>query len=442
MMSVYLSIWGVLCIAFAYMGTGENRGSAGMPLAYFLGLSLIHTPGASVYVNFPRWVEAASWTEAGFAETIVGMVSFFVAVMVGRSQAFNSEPASKTPIVNVLETATLDRLSWIYIGVGISYFMVQSLVVIPSLGAAIATLISLLIVGACLRIWLAQREGNTVKYWLTVAALPLLPVVTLVQNGFMSFGTYWMLAAASFTFAQSKHRTFYLLLAPFLVYFALSIFMNWMAARTEFRQKSWHGNASLEQRIDNANLMFKNFEWFNSEKPEHREVVDSRLNQNIIVGAAVERLTAGAVPYSYGQTLEELLIGLIPRVIWPSKPAVGGKGGAIIEKYSGMAFDELTSVGAGQVLEFYITFGTAGVIAGFLIYGGVLGWLDAKIMMSLRSGDQRTFIMSFMICLAMLQPGNNLLEIVVSVAGSMVTAKIICMLLTTYLYKPQEQFAH
>ena len=57
-------------------------------------------------------------------------------------------------------------------------------------------------------------------------------------------------------------------------------------------------------------------------------------------------------------------MGLVPRALWPDKPAVGG-GGSLVTEYTGIPFEEGTSVGAGQVLEFYVNFGIPGVLAGF-----------------------------------------------------------------------------
>ena len=50
-----LSIWLALALAMMLLGQGGLRRTAGMPLAYFLGLSLIHVPGAAAYLNFPIW---------------------------------------------------------------------------------------------------------------------------------------------------------------------------------------------------------------------------------------------------------------------------------------------------------------------------------------------------------------------------------------------------
>jgi hypothetical protein len=186
----------------------------------------------------------------------------------------------------------------------------------------------------------------------------------------------------------------------------------------------WYQQVGLADRFDRLQQMFTTFQWLDSENPEQRYVIDGRLNQNLLVGAAVERLESGKVSYAHGDTLVTLALGLIPRAVWPDKPAVGG-GGTVVRDYAGMQVAEGTSVGAGQVMEFYINFGVPGVIAGFLLYGYLIGWMDLRIIISLDRADQKGFLLWFMVCLALLQPGGNLLEIVVMAAGSAVAARVL-----------------
>jgi hypothetical protein len=421
-MLTLLAIW--LGVAAALMLVGIQQHSAGMPLAYFLGLSLIHTPGAAVYLNFPNWNTLANWTEMGFYQTVIGMVAFLVGVMTSRYLALGSRSDRLAVVWRPKDLESLDRLALIYLVGGGSYFLLQSFIAIPSVGAIIASLSSLLIVGASLRAWVAHQRGNSFRFWGAVSLLPILPAITMIKDGFIGFGTYWMLAGMSFAFAQSKQRLGYFLISPIVVFVGLSVFVSYMAARTEMRRALWYEHVDIGERALRAVNMFINFQWFDRGNSEQRNVIDARLNQNLIVGAAVERLESGAVEYAYGSTLTAMAIGLIPRALWPEKPQVGG-GGTVVRDFAGMKFLPGTSVGAGQVLEFYINFGTLGVVGGFLLYGWLIGTMDLRIMECLEQGNQKGFLLWYMVCLALLQPGGNLLEIVVTVAGSAVTAYAI-----------------
>ena len=236
------------------------------------------------------------------------------------------------------------------------------------------------------------------------------------------------LAIVSFLFAQSKRRLVYFLLAPAVFFGGLSVFVNYMAARYEFRQLVWHQQASIGDRLSRITDSFQHFEWLDLSNLGHRKAIDLRLNQNEFIGIAVERLELGAVEYAYGGTVAKVAMGLIPRILWPGKPVVGG-GGSVVHDFTGLEFAEGTSFGAGQVFEFYVNFGSLGVIGGFLLYGWLIGRIDLSTIKYLRQGDQRRFLLWFLPGLALLAAGGNLLEIVVGTVSSVIIGYSIGYLL-------------
>jgi hypothetical protein len=78
----------------------------------------------------------------------------------------------------------------------------------------------------------------------------------------------------------------------------------------------------------------------------------------------------------YGSTLSYLGIGLVPRVLWPDKPAVNT--GRWFDTYiahnapEGDAGNCLSQTPAG---ELYWNFGWPGVVSGMLLLGVLVGWL-------------------------------------------------------------------
>src|ERR1700730_10466895 len=84
-MLILLLIWAAIGIAF--MAVGRRQHSAGLPLAYFLGLSLAHVPGAMLYIGADNEDTAAFLTETGFAQTVIGMAAFLFAVVIARFAA-------------------------------------------------------------------------------------------------------------------------------------------------------------------------------------------------------------------------------------------------------------------------------------------------------------------------------------------------------------------
>jgi ABC-type multidrug transport system fused ATPase/permease subunit len=415
-----VAVWAVVAISLMLLSRGF---SAGLPLAYFLGLSLIHVPGAALDLD-----EELEWTRIGFEQTVIGMVAFLIAVMIARYVAFRRsqhQGASlwRPPDFATESVAAMDRLALYYCIIGgVAYFVVLPFAsLVASATAIVSSLGSLMVVGLCLRLWLARECRNWSKFWSTIALLPLLPLATLVQGGFLGFGIYWVLATVCFMFAQSKRRIGYFLLTPIVLFVGISVFVNYMAARTDIREVVWDEQSTIADRIQRVEYVFRNFEWLDTSNWAHRRAIEDRLNQNWLIGAAVENLETGVVAYASGATVGNVIIGLIPRAVWPDKPAVGG-GRDVVSEFTGIEFAEGTSVGAGQTFEFYINFGTIGVIGGFLFLGLIIGWMDVRVIEHLHRADRRGFLIGLLICLALLQPGGNLLEIVASAASSAITA--------------------
>jgi hypothetical protein len=424
-MLLLLLTWASIGVVLAWLVAQKGRDSAGLPLAYFLGLSLIHVPGALLYLDSDDVSFMANATRVGFEQTIIGMVAFLVGVIIARyafqlrsTQQMAGERAHDAILRNL---PALTRLALIYLCIGsAAYFVVMPLVAgISTITAIVASLGSLILVGVCLQSWVANETGK--RFSFAIVFLPLLPLATLLHGGFIGFGVFWALAILAFLFAQSKRRIGYVLLTPIFLFAGLSLFVNYMAARTEIRELVWYEQAGLSEKLEKVANVFENFEWLDLSNSRHSDAINGRLNQNILVGAAVERLVSGQVEYAYGSSMGAMILALIPRVVWPNKPSIGG-GGTIARDFTGIEFAEGTSVGAGQVLEFYVNFGTWGVIGGFLLFGCLIGRMDLLVIRYLRQGDQRRFLFWFMICLSLLDAGGNLIAIETTAASSAIAA--------------------
>jgi hypothetical protein len=420
-------IWCAAGIGFVLV---SRRSSAGIPLAYFLGLSLIHVPGAMLDLGITDVSLNALATRVGFEQTVIGMVAFLCGVMIARFTAFAQRPGLRVfveaprVLLSRDQAAAVDRRALLYFGLGgIAYFLLLPLLGgVATVTAVIASLGSLIIVGLCLWLWVARETGKFLKFWLTIVLLPVLPAVVVVQSGAIGYGTYWILAILSFVFCQSKRRFGYVLIAPAVIYIGLSVFVSYMAARNEIRAIVWHSKTEVGDRIlPVEDAILRSLAWFDASNLRQRQLIASRLNQNLFTGVAARRFDSGQQDYARGATLGTMMMALIPRAVWPDKPTVGG-GGTVVHVFTGIKFAAGTSVGAGQVFEFYVNFGTLGVIGGFLLLGWLLGRMDLKVIESLYRGDQRRFLFWFLICLSLLNPGGNLLEIEVSAASSAITA--------------------
>jgi hypothetical protein len=153
------------------------------------------------------------------------------------------------------------------------------------------------------------------------------------------------------------------------------------------------------------------------------------------VGAAVNRLheTDG---YARGDTLWDALLALIPRALWPDKPVSAGSGD-LVNRYTDVKFADGTSVGVGQVLEFYANFGTTGVVIGFAIMGLLITALDLQAADRLARSNLQGFVLWFLPGIALLQVGGQLVELTASAAASV----IVALLANKYLDRLQARRA-
>jgi hypothetical protein len=189
-------------------------------------------------------------------------------------------------------------------------------------------------------------------------------------------------------------------------------------------------------RLDRLVETFADTEWFDVNDIEHLRRIDGRLNQNALLGAAVDGIDSGAVPLAYGATLRDAALALIPRALWPSKPVVAGSGD-LVATYTGLFFAEGTSVGIGHVMEWYVNFGVVGVALGFVIIGAVTVYVDRAAAMWLHRGDISRFALWFMPGMSLLQVGGSFVEMTSSAAASVVVVLLLDRVTRRFVQRPR-----
>jgi hypothetical protein len=419
-----LLVWGALFVALVALAIDKRRRVGALALAYFFGISLIHVPGALAYLSpGVNWGNAEA-TKVGFEVTLVGMAAFVAGVAAARVASRRQDRELLLQHIAVAKSGLLDRFGKRVTLIGfMCYFVLLPIsALLPSLTALISSLAVLLIVGFWIRLYAAaaiRRLGQTLS---VLAMLPLLPLATLVTGGFMSFGTGWVLSIVAFSYLIARRWIWIYLLTPPVVFLGLSLFVTYFQQRTALRDDIWYRNTSFSQRLEKTSNIVTEFELLDLTNVRHLFALNERLNQNDLVGHGVIRHRAGLTELSYGATLPWW--APIPRFLWPDKPTVGG-GGEIVSRFTGIRFAEGTSVGAGQVLEFYMNFGMPGVLVGFAALGFLLMWLDYGIMRAFANLHVPGLLSYALPGLALLHPGGNLLEIFVAVVSAFVTAKIL-----------------
>jgi hypothetical protein len=278
----------------------------------------------------------------------------------------------------------------------------------------------LIVTGLALGCWQAwrKRDFRALACWLGLTLG--LPFATVVSLGYLGYGTVAALTVLIFLSGFVKNRAAVVAIAVLVGYVGLSAYVTYMRDRSHIRQTVW-GGESLRVRIDEVGNTFKDFEWFDPSNTEQLSVIDGRFNQSFLTGLAVDRLSTGGVDYARGATLWDAVLMLIPRAIWPDKPIEAGSGN-LVSQYTGLHFDKETSVGIGQVLEFYINFGTVGVVVGFLLMGILVTLCDLAAADRLALNDLHGFVLWYLPGISLLQVGGQLVEVTGSAAASIAVA--------------------
>jgi hypothetical protein len=408
-------IW-ILLLLLLLLIIGRGKKGGVLCLSYFLGLSLIHVPGLYVNSSISNSLINNIETEKGFIVTLYGMISFIVGSLLVKI-IYQKNAVS---IVKKYDYQKQSRYLFI-LGSMVYFFLMPVIYFIPSLTSLISPLTGLLTVAFFMHFYHSKIYNSKLHLLLGLVFLPILPLLTMFTSGFAGFGSYWVITIISFLYIIFKKR-YFIIFGPIVGAFAISFSVSYFKERDALREKVWYQNSSFSDRLEVFEDMITNFELIDKDNSDHAKLIDERLNQNILIGQAIDLREKGITEQAMGSTIP--LWVFIPRIVWPDKPNVGGSN-TLVADYTGRTFVSGTSVGVGQSLEFYINFNTLGVIIGFFLYGIILMILDINIIHFLNEGNFIGIIKSSLVGIAMLQPGGSLMEVIIAVIGSFILSPII-----------------
>ena len=428
---IWLVIWIGICVSIVRSQWNQKIPSVGLPFAYLLTLSMIHLMGGLIY-SFP-WYEArsasllqsgADYTEVslGFIETVYGVIGFGVGCIFLSPRLLSIwKPKWLNQTPQKLDLKLPDTL----LKTGLIFIIVITPTIgsIPGFQGFSVAGIYLLVAGLCLACWREWHQGNRKKFLFWIAISCSLPIITVITLGFIGYGASATAIVLVFTsiFYRPKWQTIIISCLVFIL--GLSIFVTYIRDRNEIRATVW-GGQTLESRYDRLVNTFSGFEVIDFYNQEHLEAIDIRLNQNGLVGKAIQYIDSGNTKFALGETFLQAVLAPIPRVVWLDKPSFGGSGN-LVTRFTGQRFADGTSVGVGQVLEFYINFGSVGVFIGFMIMGAIIRIIDISAAIHLTNGNWWGFTSWFLPGLAVLQPGGALSEITASIASSIVVIFVV-----------------
>jgi hypothetical protein len=425
-MGTWLVVWAsAASLIFVLRGTSRAPG-VGLVQAYVLNLGLLHWLAAALYLlpwysNHDPDVVAAGLQQGTYAVIGFGLGSVLLAPALGLATGGLAARLAHRP--------GEPRLARKYILVGLIAFFGLTPVVgrIPTISSVAVQGWNLLVVGLCLACWQAWQARRSHDFVRLLAISLCLPLVTVMTAGFIGYGIAAATAILAFIANFYRPRWRVLIAAVIFSYVGLSLYVTYMRDREAIREVVWSGQP-LDARVERVRLTLSTFEWFDVHNQDHLVRVDDRLNQNLLVGAAVQYMDAGLARFAYGQTIYQGFIAVIPRAIWPTKPVVAGSG-TLVTQYTGIPFAEGTAVGIGHVMEAYISFGIVGVLCGFAVLGTLIGAIDNAAGRRLRTGDVRGFVMCLLPGLSFLQVGGSIVELTSSVAAALLAAFLVNRLL-------------
>lgn len=426
-LTLLVLIW-VVVIGFV-VANRWRRGAVGvgLPFVFLLNLWLNHWPAAVIYLA-PWYLlydmeNSLGVVEAGFRQATYAVVGFGVgsAILTPFLMRLFRFPRRGT-------TTRLPEplLAKVYTLLGLVCFVARSTALgrMATLSALINAGTNSALLGLCLICWHAWQEKRHKAFagWLLLALT--LPFYTVIFLGFLGLGAMLFFSLFVFIATFVRPRWKVVVLALCLAYLGISAYGTYIRDRDVIRHVVWYEDSSLSDRVRQLYLSFSDFEWFNPSNPVHLYFIDYRLNMNRQVGQAVDYLAAGNAEYAAGSTFWWSIAGMIPRAIWPGKPVIAG-GSELVSYYTGIEFAEGTSVGVGLVMEFYVNYGAAAVFLGFLCLGVIVTAVDVAAGRRLSEGDWKGFAFWFLTGMALVNPGNSLVEVTTSAGAAVVTAYLV-----------------
>jgi hypothetical protein len=423
-LGAWVLAWAVIAVLIVLSRLRSHLAGAGLVAAYALNFAMVHWIGAAIYLQ-PSYarsdpdVVALGLQQATYAIAAFGVGSVLVAPRLASMVEAPRRLAAVAPARPPARTV---------IGIGMVVFLGLFAILpkLPTVSALLSQGWILIIVGLALACWNAWHTRRREAFSGLLAATLLLPLFTVVTQGFIGFGTAAALAVMSFIASFFRPRWQIVLAGLVLGYLGLSVFVTYMRDRADIRATVW-GGESLPDRVGRVYQTVSTLEWFNLSNTDHLDRIDERLNQNYLVGKSVTYIDEGLTGFAGGETVWNGILGLVPRAIWPTKP-VGAGSGALVARFTGLAFAESTSVGIGSVMEAYIGFGSAGIVGAFVLLGTVVALIDAAAARRLRAGNWRGFLLWYLPGLNLLQVGGSFVEVTSAAGAALVVAVVLIRL--------------
>jgi hypothetical protein len=197
--------------------------------------------------------------------------------------------------------------------------------------------------------------------WVVLASIGMSAIVAIGTG--LASGPLWLLAVPILAYITIKRRVPWLLLTTIAI-----LFVPVLAFRHEFRQSTGWNEYSLDSSFRFVQLISRETEERGIEWDKLTTSTSDRFMMDGILAHVVSK-TPQEIPFWKGETYLPALSMLIPRAIWPGKPALD-TGQQFGHRYSVLDVDDwITSVNLSQLIEVYVNFGAFAMIPGMFLIG-------------------------------------------------------------------------
>ncbi len=429
-------LWAWLIVVLYKSLLLSRQGTVGLPLAFVLSTTLLHV-GALVHL-IPTYDHTlnpylASWSytqetvAAGFEASVLGILGFTVGVVLA-NRWLRFRPSDMLPPSPAFLLWTSKLL--IAAGVGgtlLSVFAGGFIGSLPGLTAILGGFKNLLLLGVCgliLHFSLMRQRRNLLLA--VIGGAVAVVGVQMFTEGILGDSVAAAITIISFALILFRRKTSGMMKGLIVLmaasYLMLVAAVGWLDIRGEVRASVW-GQAGMSERVGTFVNAVSNIKIFDAGYQTHLEYLDTRMNHNVIIGKAVEQLTASPSLSANGETILLAVLGWVPRAIWRDKPTRGGSDTASL--YTGQRLSDSSSFGTGPIFEFFINFRNPGVLIGMLVYGFILRWLDIRSVSMIKDGNLLNASYFFVAGAAMITPMNTLFFIVNGAVTSAIAAGIV-----------------
>lgn len=380
----------------------------------------------------------------GFYQSLIAVLSFvFGTTIVTRFfQEFHNRrirPAVIPSQILSLPPQPPTNLPLVYVLIGLLFTFIIGPAIgnVPTLSAFVSGLNNLFQAGLFLLVWQGYRRGSRLQIFSTWAIVLIWPIITSVVNGFLGYAATFIITFTIFNAYLVRNPFKYIVPLSLFGYFALSFFLGYWSVREEIRGTIWYGGgatAGIDVRVDLAGDLISAFHFFDPTNPDHLAPIDGRFNYNHFTGLTINRIQDGIVDYGYGETVVDAILMVIPRAVWPDKPIILG-GDAVVRKYAGVGLYS-GSLLPGVLMEFYLNFGTIGVIAGFMFMGTIVGFVDKLAAYHLKRGDIYNFTLILVPSFSLLLVTDSFIGIVGGSVSGFLTIYIVNRLIRGFTQSP------